>query len=291
LADTARDRNEAPPGDARADVPEPLGEWLRAIPDDISGSARYAMAGGFVVAHYLGAERLAGEDDPFLRPGEEMPQWQITSRLVSIAEALFVLRGHPAFAALCDRLRGKALRSVFFEASVARRFAQAGFTLQTAGAGAPDLTDCGFITPGGAPLVNLRMCCLGTEKLARKSVVEALERAGEGMAEGLPAFLCCYYPQQWLLDCWDIDFSLGSIASDFLAGRGGINQVGFYREEFAQMEAGGAHFLAGFTERNPNPDVPSPELDRALRSGSGKELGAGEPTFFDWVDRARAARP
>jgi hypothetical protein len=290
LADPAAEPFWAPAPGASAVMPEALTRWLREIPSDIRGQARYVMAAGLMTAYYLGPERFEVDDDTFLRGDEAVEERQLASRLVATAEALFLLRAQPAFAGLCERLGATDLLNAFFELTIARRFAEAGFTI----AASRDFAADRIIAQRGSEQIALITMCLRNARFKAPAVRESLDEAGARLPAG-PAFLGCLYPCRWRLDCWDLDFALGGVASGFLATAPKINQIGFYHEEFTWSGAGGTHMLAGFTEANAAPAAPFPELAAMLRPAplsDDASSGAAEPCppkFFAYVDWALAS--
>lgn len=242
------------------------------------------MAAGFVVAHFLGPERLERSD-----PAQQDDEAQAASRLLAVAEALFVLRNHPGCPALCERLRDRDMASIFFEASMARRFAEAGFEMAVPPVGADWI-----VLARSGQSYNLKACRTRRPRFQGAALKEFLDEAQANLPADAPAFLCCCYPSSWALDCWDVDFSLGSAARQFLDGARKVNRVGFYREEFVRQGEIGAHSLAGFTEGNSAPHHPAPELE-AVVTGPDRTppavmpFGGGVPMkFFAWVDWALA---
>lgn len=278
------------------DVPETLTRWVRGIPESLSEPARDIMAAGFLIAYYLRPELLDEKEDRFLSAAEAVPEWHAGSRLVSVAEALFVLRDHSGFAQWCDQSRKKGLRSIFFEASGARRFAQAGFEIASLEGPRGGAGNWGFNARRGGDRINVLVLGLEAQRFSAAAIRRSLSQAAEILPDNAPSFLCCYYPPRWVLDCWDLDFSLGQAAEEFLAGSGKINQLGFYREAFAELEEGKAHFICGFVERNPSPARPSAAIDRVTgrpnggkMPGSGPASGQGTPKFREWVNWALAS--
>ncbi len=289
LADPAvEDRPEtATEADGFEDVPEPLAGWVRAIPPGLSRRARNAMAAGLVVSWYLGRDRLAGDDDTFLRNRKDIPDAHLMARLLGIAEALFLLRSHAGFGALCAQLEARSLQAAFFELSTARRLADAGFAI----------AECDpsgrLLAVRGADAIELMQACFEAKRFSPATVREQLNRIEQGFSGTRPALVACHYPGSWALDRWDIDFDLGSISSEFLAGSDIVNLVGFYREAFIETDLGLAHSLEGFTETNRSPRHPSLALEAVLRRRAGPHDRAGDDrqaeaasasALLQWVD-------
>lgn len=274
-----------------ADAPEPLIEWVRQIPPGLSGRSRYVMAAGLVLAHFLGSDPLEDKGGPFAKTGESEAQKQAVSRLLTIAEALLLLHPHQGFAGMCAMLRRRGLAESFFELSISRRLADGGYEIIEAGTRAA--SDCdALVVAKEQERLAVRMFGLAAPCFSAPAVRSALDKASTDVSTDLPVFLACFYPQRWNLDCWDIDFSLGSVAEEYLSGARTVNRLGFYRESFTAIGEGGAHSLDGFVERNPNPRVPSTAFDDIFGGAGAETAGSAEQAggavaplnFIEWVD-------
>ncbi len=290
MADPAvEDRREIATGRGGfEDVPEPLTRWLRAIPAGLSRRARNAMAAGLVVSWYLGRDRLAEDGDSFLRHQKDVPDAHLMARLLGIAEALFLLRSHAGFEALCAQLEARSLQAAFFELSTARRLADAGFVI----------AECDpsgrLLAVRGGDAIELMQASFEAKRFSPAIVREQLNRIEQALSGTRPALVACHYPGSWALDRWDIDFDLGSISSEFLAGSDIVNLVGFYREAFVETDAGLAHSLEGFTETNRSPRHPSLALEAVLRRRAGPHdraeddqlaMSASASALLQWIDQ------
>ena len=268
--------------------------WVHAVPQGLSRRARNAMAAGLFVSWYLGPDRIEQADEAFLKNQAGIAEPQLIARMLGIAEALFVLRGHAGFEALCAQLSVKSLQAAFFELSTARRLAEAGFTVTAC-------ADSGRITAvRNGETIELIQVCFEDKRFSAGTVRSRLRRADEELSGAHPAFVSCHYPAGWALDRWDIDFDLGSIGTEFLAATDTVNLIGFYREEFVETSAGLAHSLEGFTEANRSPRHPDRMIEDMLRGPpSSREKAGGEETsslpgasaFLQWLDRALGERP
>ena len=111
-------------------VPQRLTDYLRGAASDFDRESFYYFAVAYVGLFYLGKNFTKPETSDFLdiqRTNRGGIWYGHVGRVLLIGETLFLMRSSPGFTEFCRRMRGRDLRSTYFEMYAARMFLEGGY--------------------------------------------------------------------------------------------------------------------------------------------------------------------
>jgi hypothetical protein len=279
-------------------VPRRLEETVKNIVQ--RGEKKYAIAAGWVIAEYLDrnfGESGVGNFVEFQPDEEGNISYRYSARLISIGDTLFLLRSCPGFAEFCRRLKGRDLRSTFFEVFAARLFFGAGFEINARPESGVKGMDFDFEAFRSGQIVNVEVTALTVEKFSTNTIENALETKRKQLSRNIPSIIFCVYPESWVCD--NIGDAFESITTKFFARSKRVNAVIFLTEQHIDHLLDGRRGLLRFpmsVHSNPSPRI-SINLDFLVAGGSFVKMGPKDGSvlidafrvwrdtqFFHWVD-------
>jgi hypothetical protein len=114
-------------------IPKRLTEYLRDAASDFDRESFYYFVAAYIGLFYLGRNLTKPETSDFLdiqRTSRGGIWYGHVGRVLLIGETLFLMRSSPGFAEFCRRMRGRDLRSTYFEMYAARMFLEGGYEVR-----------------------------------------------------------------------------------------------------------------------------------------------------------------
>ena len=148
-----------------------------------------------------------------------LDQRQKTIRMDGIANALFTLRNEPGFGEICRRFERRDHRSVFFEASSAVLFQDAGFSIDARPSVQVKTLDFDLDVLAGSNSMAVEVTALTQEKFSADSLRNTLNSKKSQLPSDRPTAIYCYHPASWGGRWTTYHQNLSGLPHDFLEGR------------------------------------------------------------------------
>jgi hypothetical protein len=175
---------------------------------------------------------------------------QQVMRMQVIAQALFALRNQPGFEEFCRRFNERGHRSIYFEATSAANFQQAGFRVGARREASVLTEDFDFEVRMGDHKMAVEVTGLTSEQFSSSAFLRALNKKRRQLPADSACCLHCYYPAEWNVQNPKLDAEMDVVVAEFLRRSGRINYLTLQREEYQKYGEGFAWLLLGRTFKN-----------------------------------------
>lgn len=286
-------------------IPSSLESRIREAPTDLF-EHRYLIAAICVCEEYLG-RALWGEQDPFLELGIESKSSnsiEHLAKIILVANTLFSLRSCPGFSEMTRRMRGRSLRSTFYELWSAHYMLESGYEIFAKRETFQKGRDFDFSAVREGKTVNVEVTALTAAAFSEATLMNALNKKRKQLPSDQPSIIFCAYPESWFgIERDPADF-LSDVTNRFFRGSKRVNAIVYVTEvhiSAKDMEYGGltlrptiaTHFapriavdLTGLYDMH-NQDEPAEILQ--MLSGTANDIRSaeqkvGKSEFQSWVD-------
>jgi hypothetical protein len=231
-------------GSMFADVPERLVIFVRDWIKQSDRNLLYLEAAGGVIREYIEKSVFSTDVDKFFsaRIVNQQGEYHATYPLnvIRLAETLFIIRRCEGFSCLCDRFKSRDLRSTFFEASVARMFAVAGFSPQFRPEIGEIEKDFDFTATNGNEIINIEVTALTARRFSYNTIKTALNRKREQLPRDNPAAIFCIIPELWSKQQIDLNAEIERSAKRFFGSTSRVNVLVFMQERHLDVSGEGS---------------------------------------------------
>lgn len=203
------------------DFPPAFAKTLREAQPE--GNFRYTLAAGLVLATYLEKHCMQNVDNFLSRDGTFSTEF--TTKLLGIAETLFLLRDAPGFPEMCRRMRTRDLRSTFFELFAARDMMARGYVVDAWPETRNKGSDFDFCATRSGITANVKVTALKAADFSAKSLRYALNKKRRQLPDDKPGIIYFAYPESWFPAEIDHLIYLREPLDDFLKGTRRVNAI------------------------------------------------------------------
>jgi hypothetical protein len=283
-------------------VPTRLTDYLRNAACDFDRESFYYFAAAYIGLFYLGKNFTKPEASDFLdlRGTSRGGIWYgYVGRVVLIGETLFLMRLSPGFSEFCRRMRGRELRSTYYEMYAARMFLEGGYEVRAKPEVGVRREDFDFQAIRDEETVNVEVTALTAQNFSPQTVANALDNKRKQLPDTDAAIVFCVLPESWATT-ENLGPILGELTKRFFDRTRRISAVVFMVEMHVSGsdEAIGIFWIHHACLWHPNPRRP-------IRSHAFFTNDAWKPTnvtllgsptmrreneFFRWVDSIFSAR-
>lgn len=275
-------------------VPDRLTSYLRRTAVDFDRESFYYFAAAIVALFYLRKNFTDPETSDFLnirRTSRGGIWYGHSGRVILIGESLFLMRSCPGFFEICRRMRGRDLRSTYFEAYAARMFFEAGYEVSARPEAGIRGEDFDFQALREGETVNVEVTALTPSEFSPQTVENALHQKRKQLPDTAPAMIFCVLPESWFETPMGVQ--LGTLTKRFFQGTRRVSAVMYVIEKHVEIERDGAlgHLrIEHLCLSHPAPRFPLRSLplsNTAWRTDAGP---TDPPTqrrnseFFRWAD-------
>jgi hypothetical protein len=224
------------------DIPQVLADAVRALRGTEDSTELYVSAAGLVIAFYLRADILYGEDKVAAANSSENQRQNGTShklaiKIMMMGEILFDLRNSPGFAEFCQRSRGRHIRPALYELFAAISMQRAAFEISARPETGSQGQDFDFAAARQDEIINVGVTALTAKAFLQNTVRRALNQKRRQIPTDRPAIIFCVIPDEWQQAKADIAFSLQKIAFDFFANSKRVNAIAFVQEYYRTLDS------------------------------------------------------
>lgn len=284
------------------DVPKRLTDYLRGAASDFDRESFYYFAAAFLGVFYLKKNFMKPETSDYLdieRTSRGGIWYGHVGRVVLIGETPFLMRSSPGFSEFCRRMRGRDLRSTYFEMYAARMFLEGGYEIRAKPETGVRGEDFDFQAVADGETINVEVTALTAKNFSPQTVENALYQKRKQLPDADPSIIFCVLPESWVTT-ENLGPILGELTKRFFEGTGRVSAVVFAVEMHAteKDEPIGEFWIHHVCLLHPNPRRPIRSLAFFNNDAWKKTVVApGEsPTmrreseFFQWVDSIFSTR-
>lgn len=222
-------------------VPERLTDYLRSAAVDFDRESFYYFAAAYLGLFYLGKNFTDPETSDFLnirRTSRGGIWYGHSGRVILIGETLFLMRLCPGFSEFCRRLRGRDLRSTYFEMYAARMFCEGGYEIRAKPEVGIRREDFDFQALVEGEAVNVEVTALTADSFSARTVENALNQKRKQLPDTDAAIIFCILPESWATTP-NLGQALGLVTKRFFEGTRRISAVVFVIEMHVDIEQDG----------------------------------------------------
>ena len=255
-------------------VPGPLAKQIFDAAVEYSGNVlRTNMKMAYcIIGHYLGRvwyeqkAILRNDPDPFMlneKNQDSINRYTYQHRIITLADALFALRGAENFDALCERFKTRLsqVRSCFTEASVAKIFSDAGFEISIVVESGVKGQDFDFAACWSDQVINVEVTAKVGGELSVETVLNSLRQKRKQLPSGGAAIIYVVIPEAWTRD-GKAEKTFGEAVARFFGSTGRVNAVVITWE--ATFDLNGAHIVVLAYRPYENTDAREPIDDSSF---------------------------
>jgi hypothetical protein len=277
-------------------VPKRLTGYLRDVVSDFDRESFYYFAAAYVGMFYLRKNFTQPQTSDFLdirRTSRGGIWYGHVGRVVLIGETLFLMRASTGFAEFCRRMRGRELRSTYFEMYAARMFLEGGYEVKARPEAGVKGEDFDFQAIANGETVNVEVTALTAGNFSAQTIKNALHQKRKQLPDTDASVIICVLPESWATT-ENLGPALGNLTKQFFAGTRRITAVVFIVETHisGKDEPIGTFWLHHVCLLHPNPRRPIQSLafftDDAWTPTEMTPLGSPtmrrENEFFQWAD-------
>lgn len=283
-------------------IPVRLADYLRKAASDFDRESFYYFSAAYLGLFYLGKNFMQPETSEFLvikRNSRGGIWYGHVGRVVLIGETLFLMRLSPGFSEFCRRMRGRDLRSTYFEMYAARMFFEGGYEVEATPETGVKGQDFDFKAISDRETVNVEVTALTATNFSRQTVENALQQKRKQLPDTNPSVVFCVLPESWATTM-NLGPMLGELAKQFFHSTRRVSAIVFMVEMYVgdPDDRFGNFWIHHACLFHPNPRY-------ALQSMAFFDNDAWKPTevtplgsptmrreseFFRWVDSLFSAR-
>lgn len=277
-------------------VPKRLTDYLINAACDFDRESFYWFAAVSVGLFYLGRNLTQPETGDFLnfqRTSRGGVWYGYVGRVVLIGETLFLMRSSPGFLELCRRMRGRDLRSTYYEMYAARMFLEGGYEVRAKPEVGIRREDFDFQAITKAETVNVEVTALTAENFSAQTVENALNHKRKQLPDTDASVIFCVLPESWATT-ENLGPTLGELTGRFFGRTRRVTAVVFVVEMYitGSDEPVGSFWIHHACLLHPNPRRPIKSVafiaNDAWNPTNVTPLGSStmrrESEFFRWVD-------
>jgi hypothetical protein len=282
-------------------VPKQLTDYLRRAVSDFDRESFYYFAAAYLGVYYLEKDFMKPETSDFLnirRTNRGGLWYGHAGRVILIGETLFLMRSSPGFSEFRRRMRGRDLRSTYFEMYAARMFLEGGYEVRAKPEAGIRGEDFDFQAVADEETVNVEVTALTANDFSPQTVENALYQKRKQLPDADPAIIFCILPESWATTT-NLGPILGQLTKRFFESTRRISAVVFVVEMHVDIEKDGpiGHlWIHHVCLLHPNPRRPIRSLAffkdtwETGASSIDKPTQRRENEFFRWVDSIFAGR-
>lgn len=246
------------------DVPQDLHEMVQSVVRNFyKENVRMYGICMTIAAYYL-------QEDPERtsnRVNEDPQKYGITmTRTAMLGVMLFSLRNEPGFPEMCNRLRGRDIRSTYFECLSAATFQRKGFEIHARGPTYQKKKDFDFQARlDGVPLA-VEVTSLTAPEFTKNTIKNALAKKRKQLPINTAGYIDLYYPVGWDTKSGEIREEILEIAGDFIRQTERVNYVNISREEAIERPPGLIYLISGRLLINLKTRVQCPTIERQFET-------------------------
>jgi hypothetical protein len=277
-------------------VPRNLTDYLRSAVCDFDRESFYWFAAAFTGMFYLGKNFTQPETGDFLdlqRTSRGGIWYGYVGRVLLIGETIFLMRTSPGFSEFCRRMRGRDLRSTYYEMYAARMFLEGGYEVRAKPEVGIRREDFDFQAIADAETVNVEVTALTAESFSAQTVENALHQKRKQLPDTDPSVIFCVLPESWATTV-NLGPILGELTKRFFDRTRRVTAVVFVVEMHVSGsdEPVGTFWIHHACLWHPNPRRPIRSAGFIANDAWKPTYAAldGSPTmrreseFFRWVD-------
>lgn len=283
-------------------IPKGLAEYLRSAASDFDKESFYYFAAAYLGLFYLNKNFTNSNTSDFLdiqRTSRGGIWYGHVGRVILIGETLFLMRSSPSFSEFCRRLRGRDLRSTYFEMYAARMFFEGGYEVRAKAEKGIRGEDFDFQAVMAEESVNVEVTALTAKTFSPQTVENTLRQKRKQLPDTEASIIFCVLPESWATT-ENLGPKLGELTKRFFETTGRVSAVVFVVEMHAteRDERVGTFWIHHVCLLHPRPRRPIRSL-AFFNSDSWRreEATSGEPPtmrreseFFQWADGIFSSR-
>jgi hypothetical protein len=277
-------------------VPKRLTDYLRDAASDFDRESFYYFSAAFLAVFYLEKDFTNPETSDFLdiqRTSRGGIWYGHVGRVILIGETLFLMRSSRGFSEFCRRMRGRDLRSTFFEVYAARMFLEGGYEVRAKPEVGVRGEDFDFQAIADGETVNVEVTALTARTFSSQTVENALQQKRKQLPTADTSLIFCVLPESWATT-ENLGPLLGELTKRFFESTGRVSAVVFAVEMHAteKDEPVGNWSIHHVCLLHPNPRRPIRSLAFFTNDAwKPTRITPGQPPtmrreseFFEWVD-------
>jgi hypothetical protein len=283
-------------------VPKRLSDYLRDAASDFDKESFYYFAAAFLAVFYIEKNLMNPETSDFLeiqRTSRGGLWYGHVGRVILIGETLFLMRSSRGFAEFCRRMRGRDLRSTYFEMYAARMFLEGGYEIRAK----PELgvrgEDFDFQAITDGQTINVEVTALTAKSFSSQTVENALHQKRKQLPDANASIIFCVLPESWATT-ENLGPLLTELTKRFFDSTGRVSAVIFVVDIHVseKNERVGNWSIHHVCLRHPNPRRPIRSIDFFTNDAwKPTPTAPGQPPtmrreseFFQWVDSIFSAK-
>jgi hypothetical protein len=283
-------------------VPARLTEYLTSASADFDRESFYYFAAAYLALFYLKQDFTNPETSDFLdiqRTTRGGIWYGHVGRVILIGETIFLMRSSPGFPEFCRRMRGRDLRSTYFEMYAARMFVEGGYEVEAKPESGVRGDDFDFRATASGETVNVEVTALTAKRYSAQTIENALLQKRKQLPSTSASVIFCVLPESWATT-ENLGQLLGHLTKRFFNGTRRVSAVVFVVEVHisGRDEPVGTHWIHHACLLHPNPRYPIQSVafftNDAWRPTKVTPLGSPtmrrENEFFQWADGIFATR-
>jgi hypothetical protein len=269
---------------------------LRNAACDFDRESFYYFAVAYIGLFYLRRNFARPETSDFLdlqRTSRGGIWYGYVGRVVLIRETLFLTRSSPGFLEFCRRMRGRDLRSTYYEMYAARMFFEGGYEVRAKPEVGIRREDFAFQASADGETVNVEVTALTAESFSAQTVENALNHKRKQLPDTGASVIFCVLPESWATT-ENLGPILGELTRRFFDRTRRVTAVVFVVEMYVSGsdEPVGTFWIHHACLWHPNPRRPIRSVgfiaNDAWKPTYVTPLGSPtmrrESEFFRWVD-------
>jgi hypothetical protein len=283
-------------------VPKRLTDYLRDAACDFDRESFYWFAAAYIGLFYLGRNFTQPETSDFMdfqRTSRGGIWYGYVGRVLLIGETLFLMRSAPGFLEFCRRMRGRDLRSTYYEMYAARMFLEGGYEVRAKPEVGIKREDFDFQATADGETVNVEVTALTAESFSVQTVENALNHKRKQLPDTDASVIFCVLPESWATT-ENLGPILGELTKRFFGSTRRVTAVVFVVEMHisGSNEPVGTFWIHHVCLRHPNPRRPIRSFEFIANDAwkptyvtpLGSPTMRRESEFFQWVDNIFCAR-
>jgi hypothetical protein len=257
-------------------VPKRLMDYLSDAVRDFDRESFYWFAAAYIGLFYLGKNFTQREASNFLdlqRTSRGGIWYGYVGRVLLIGETLFLMRSSPGFQEFCRRMRGRDLRSTYYEMYAARMFLEGGYEVRAKPEVGIRREDFDFQAIADGETVNVEVTALTAESFSAHTVENALNHKRKQLPDTDASVIFCVLPESWATT-ENLGPTLGELTERFFGRTRRVTAVVFVVEMYVsgRDEPVGTFWIHHACLWHPNPRRP-------IRSTGFIASDAWKPTY------------
>ncbi|MCP1833707.1 MULTISPECIES: hypothetical protein [Bradyrhizobium] len=284
------------------DVPKRLADYLRDAACDFDRESFYWFAAAYIGLFYLGKNLTKAETSDFLdlqRTSRGGIWHGYVGRVLLIGETLFLMRSCPGFSEFCRRMRGRDLRSTYYQMYAARMFLEGGYDVRAKPEVGIRREDFDFQAIADGETVNVEVTALTAESFPIQTIENALNHKRKQLPDTDASIIFCVLPESWATT-ENLGPSLGELTERFFHRTRRVTAVVFVVEMHVSGtdEPVGNFWIHHACLLHPNPRRPirsfgffaNDAWEPTYVAPDGSPTMRRESDFFRWVDSIFSAK-